>query len=110
MATPGVARAKQTTLPRSATITIRDQKPSPDGRVEVAPWTGRVHFANKDNKEYRLRLWKTNTEPLAGIDILLPARGRVTVMIKKNDEYHYGIFHVKGDEAATGRGGGPIVN
>jgi hypothetical protein len=31
-------------------------------------------------------------------------------MIKKNDEYHYGIFHVKGDEAATGRGGGPIVN
>jgi hypothetical protein len=110
VATTGAAKAKQTTLPRSATITIRDQTPRPDDKVEVAPWIGRVHFENKDKKDYRLRFWKPNTEPLAGIDILLPARGRVTVMIKKKDEYHYGVFHVDGDEAATGNGGGPIIN
>ncbi len=110
MATTGAAKAKQTTLPRSATITIRDQTPCPEGKVEVAPWKGRVHFANKDKKDYRLRFWRPNTEPLAGIDILLPARGRVTVMIKRNDEFHFGVFHAKGDEVAIGKGGGPIIN
>lgn len=110
MTSTGAAKAKQAILPRSRTITIRDQAPIPDGRVEVAPWTGRVHFANKDKKEYRLRFWKTNTEPLSGIDILLPAKSTVTIMIKRGDEFHFGVFHTKGDEAATGRGGGPIVN
>jgi hypothetical protein len=104
----GTARARQ--LPRSATITIRDQAPKPNGKVEVAPWTGRVHFLNKDKKDYRLRFWKPDTEPLAGIDILLPAKSRVTVMIKKGDQFHYGVFHTKGDEASLGKGGGPIVN
>jgi len=106
----GTAKAKQAILPRSRTITIRDQEPRPEGKVEVAPWTGRVHFANKDKKEYRLRFWKPHTEPLSGIDILLPAKARITVMIKRGDEFHFGVFHTKGDEAATGRGGGPIVN
>jgi len=110
VATTGAAKAKQVTLPRSKTITIRDQVPKPDGKVEVAPWTGRVHFANKDKRDYRLRLWKSNTEPLAGIDILLPAKARVTVMIKRGDEFHFGVFHTKGDEASLGKGGGPIIN
>ena len=110
MATTGAARAKQDTLPRSATITIRDQAPHPSGKVEVEPWKGRVHFVNKDKKDYRLRLWKSNTEPLSGIDILLPARARITVMIKRGDEFHFGVFHTKGDEAALGKGGGPIIN
>ncbi len=110
MSTTGAASARQVTLPRSATITIHDQAPRPNGKVEVAPWTGRVHFMNKDKKDYRLRFWKPDTEPLAGIDILLPAKSRVTVMIKKGDEFHYGVFHAKGDEAALGKGGGPIVN
>lgn len=110
MATTGAARAKQDALPRSATITIRDQAPYPSGKVEVEPWKGRVHFVNKDKKDYRLRFWKSNTEPLTGIDILLPARARVTVMIKRADEFHFGVFHTKGDEAALGKGGGPIVN
>ena len=110
MSTTGAARAKETTLARSATISIRKQEPSPRGKVEVAPWTGRVHFMNKDKKDYRLRFWKPDTEPLTGIDILLPAKSRVTVMIKKGDEFHYGVFHTKGDEAALGKGGGPIVN
>jgi hypothetical protein len=110
VATTGAARAKETTLPRSATITIRNQAPKPAGKVEVAPWTGKVRFANKDEKGYRLRFWKPDTKPLSGIDILLPAKGSVTVMIKKGDEFHFGVFHVKGDEASSGRGGGPIVN
>ena len=110
MATTGAARAKETALPKSVTITVRDQEPSPCGKVEVAPWTGRVHFVNKDKKEYRLRFWKPQTESLRGIDILLPVKGRVTVMIKKGDEYHYGVFQLKGEEAALGKGGGPIVN
>jgi len=110
VATTGAARAKQDALPRSATITIRDQAPYPSGKVEVEPWKGRVHFVNKDKKDYRLRFWKSHTEPIAGIDILLPARARVTVMIKRGDEFHFGVFHTKGDEAALGKGGGPIVN
>ncbi len=110
MSTTGAARAKETALARSATISIRNQEPSPCGKVEVAPWTGRVHIANKDNKEYRLRFWKPDTEPLAGIDILLPAKSRVTVMIKKGDVFHFGVFPPKGEAAALGKGGGPIVN
>ncbi len=110
MATTGAARAKETTLPRSATIKIRDQAPSPCGKVEVAPWTGRVHFVNQDKKEYRLRFFKENTEPLKGIDILIPAKGRVTVGIKPGDEFHYGVYPPKGDTVTLGRGGGPIIN
>ncbi|HWW17027.1 MAG TPA: hypothetical protein VNY81_00285 [Candidatus Saccharimonadales bacterium] len=110
MSTTGAARAKETTLARSATISIRNQEPSPCGRVEVAPWTGRVHFVNRDKKEYRLRFWKPDTEPLSGIDILLPAKGRATVMIKKGDIFHFGVFPPKGEAAALGKGGGPIVN
>jgi len=108
--TTGAAEAKHSTLPQSVTITINEQKPYPSGTVEVAPDVGRVHFANKDKKEYRLRLWKPKTEPNAGIDILLPAGGLVTVVIKKNDEYEYSVIQFDGGNAATGNGGGPIRN
>ena len=108
MATTGAAKAKA--LPRSATIKIRDQAPNPCGKVEVAPWIGRVHFVNKDKKEYRLRFFKPDTEPLKGIDIFLPPNSRVTVGIKPGDEYHYGVYPSKGEAAAMGKGGGPIIN
>jgi len=75
----------------------------------VAPGVGRVHFKNQDKKGYRLRFWKQDTGPLRGIDILFPANGRLTVMIKKEDEFFYTVLNL-GDEAATGKGGGPIVN
>ncbi len=110
MPTTGAAKAKVITLARSATISIRKQEPHPNGKVEVAPWTGRVHFVNKDNQEYRLRFWKPDSEPLKGLDILLPAKGRITVMIKKDDEFHFGVYQTKGQEASLGKGGGPIVN
>ncbi len=110
MDTTGATKAKQTTLPRSATITIREQHPSPSGEVEVTPDGGRVHFENKDKKEYRLRLWKPKTESNAGIDILLPAGGLVTIVIKRKDEYEYSVVHVDGGGVESGNGGGPIKN
>lgn len=109
MATTGAARAKESALPRSTTITIRKQEPIPYGKVEVEPWLGRVHFVNKDKKDYRLRFWKRDTDPFTGIDILIPAGGRISVLIKKGDEFHYGVVDI-GDRVATGKGPGPIIN
>jgi hypothetical protein len=31
-------------------------------------------------------------------------------MIKKGDIFHFGVFPPKGEAAALGKGGGPIVN
>jgi hypothetical protein len=110
VATTGAARAKEKSLPRSATITIRDQKPRPPGEVEVTPDGGRIHFHNRDQKQYRLRFWKVGTESEDGIDILLPAKGRFTVMIKKGDEFHFSVIPIVGGDALNGIGGGPIRN
>jgi len=110
VAITGAAKAREKALPRSATIKIRNQEPNPSGKVEVAPWTGRIHFVNQDKKEYRLRFFRPGSEPLQGIDIMLPANGTVTVGIKTGDEYHYGVYPSKGDKAALGKGGGPIIN
>jgi hypothetical protein len=110
VAMSAATRAKQSTLPRSATITVRNQEPHPCGEVEVTPHGGRIHFENKDKKEYRLRLWRSKSEPSAGIDILLPAAGRATVVIRRHDEFHYSVLHIDGEEVMTGKGGGPIKN
>jgi hypothetical protein len=110
VAMTGAAKAKQTALPRTATITIRDHEPSPAGMVEVAPDVGKVQFENKDKREYRLRLWKPKTDPNAGIDILLPAGGCLTVVIKKRDEFFYSVIGIAGGDASAGLGGGPIRN
>lgn len=106
----GAARAKEKDLPRSKTITIREKHPHPSGEVEVTPDGGRVHFHNKDKKEYRLRLFRPKTEPSTGIDLLLPAHGRLTVVIKKRDEYYYDVLNIDADIAESGNGGGPIKN
>ena len=109
MATTGAAKVKEKALPRSATIKIRNKGPIPSGKVEVAPWAGMVHFVNMDKEEYRLRFFKPNSEPLHGIDIIIPARGRVTVGIKPGDEFLFGVIPV-GDRVVLGKGGGPIIN
>jgi hypothetical protein len=101
--------AKHPILRESATITICNQEPRPSTEVEVTPKGGRVHFENQDDKEYRLRLWKRDTKPFAGIDILLPARGRVTIVIKRDDEFLFAIVDII-DEVSVGQGGGPIRN
>jgi hypothetical protein len=110
MATTGTTKAEQTSLPQSATITIRAQRPYLCGEVEVTPDGGRVTFENMDKEEYRLRLWKPKTDANAGIDVLLPAGGRTTIVIKTNDEFEYSVINIEGGEAATGGGGGPIRN
>jgi hypothetical protein len=110
VANTGTAKAKEKTLPRSATITIRDHKPRPFGEVEVTPDGGKIHFRNTDKKNYRLRFWKLGTEPSQGIDILLAARSRVTVVIKKEDAFHYSVMPFASGIGENGQGGGPIRN
>lgn len=108
MAITGAARAKETKLPRSATITIRKRAPKPNGEVEVTPDNGRIIFKNKDEKNYRLRFFRENTEFSTGIDMLLPAEGSLTVLIRPGDEFHYMVFDL--GKAMNGVGGGPIKN
>lgn len=110
MAMTGTTKAEESTLPESATITIHEQQPDPSGEVEVTPYGGRVHFQNQDNQEHRLRFWKKGTDANAGIDILLPAEGRVTVVINKDDEFDYSVMHIDGGIVSSGKGGGPIKN
>ena len=108
MATPGTARAKEKALPRSATITIRKQHPKPDGKVEVTPDNGRIHFKNKDKTAWRLRFFRKDAESNTSIDMLLPAKGSLTVLIRQGDEFHYIVFPV--ERILNGIGGGPIIN
>ena len=108
MATPGTARAKEKQLPRSATITIHKQTPKPKGTVEVTPDNGRIHFKNKDKKGYRLRFFRKDAESSTSIDMLLPAKGTLTVLIRQGDEFHYIVFPI--ERILNGIGGGPIIN
>jgi hypothetical protein len=110
MAISAAERAKNSALPKAASIIIQDQNPIPRGEVEVTPDGGRIIFLNEDNCDYRLRLFKPETEPAAGIDVLLPANGRMTVLIKEDDEFLYKILHLDGTVAMSGAGGGPIKN
>ena len=109
MASTAVARAKVKNLPKSATITIKHQDPTPAGEVEVMPEIGRVHFRNKDPREYRIRLWRVNTDPAHGIELSLAPRGKVTIVIHKDDEFNYSVLK-KNERMDDGHGGGPIKN
>jgi len=97
VATSATVRAKQVKLPRSATITVRKQRPSPKSQVEVEPGLGRIHFKNKDEREYRLRFQKSEAD--TGIDIVIPPHGTITVAIKKDDEFRYSVVDIKGGES-----------
>ena len=110
MATSAAKRAKQSALPKSATITVKNQEPTPCGEVEVTPDGGRIIFDNKDKKDHRLRLRSTKSNADSSIDLLLPANGQTTVLIKKDDEFMYSIMNLNGAEAMSGNGGGPIKN
>ena len=108
MPTKESAGKKRTKLPKSATITISRGKPVPPGKVEVAPDAGRIHFKNKDRADHRLRLWRKGTNPNAGIDVLLSARGHVTIIIKRNDVFNYGVLTIQ--NARVKAMYGPIKN
>jgi hypothetical protein len=106
------AKATATVLPLFRRIIITDQTPSPADRVEVNPNAGRIVFENKDPLEYRIRLYKPDTDPDAGggIDLLLPANGFLSVIIRPNDEFMYSVMATSSVLASTGKGGGPITN
>jgi hypothetical protein len=89
------AGKKRIGLPKSATITISHGKPVPSDEVEVTPDAGRIHFKSKDKADHRLRLWRKGTNPNKGIDILLPAGGRTTVIIRRYDEFNYDVLSIK---------------
>ena len=95
MPTKESAGKKRISLPKSATITISQGKPDPPNKVEVTPDAGRIHFKNNDKADYRLRLWRRGTNPNKGIDILLPAGGRTTVIIRSNDVFNYDVLSIK---------------
>lgn len=95
MPTKESAGKKRIGLPKSATITISQGKPVPANEVEVTPHAGKIHFKNKDKADHRLRLWRKGTKPNKGIDILLPAGGRTTVIIRRNDEFNYDVLSIK---------------
>jgi hypothetical protein len=109
MATSAAKRAKSA-LPKSATIVIKNQQPSPSGEVEVTPHGGRIIFENKDKKDHRLRLHSCHGGSELSIDLLLPALGRTTILIKKDDEFMYNVMSLDGEEVMSGNGGGPIKN
>jgi hypothetical protein len=110
VATTGAARAREKALPRSATITIRAQKPHPAGEVEVTPDSGTIRFLNKDKHDYRLRFWRVGTPSGHGIDMLLPGESSLTVLIKKGDEFDFSVMRRKIDNVLNGQWGGPIKN
>jgi hypothetical protein len=109
----GEVKERALSLPLFRTITITDQCPDPQGRVEVTPEAGRIVFKNMDPLEYRIRLYEPGTDPDAGggIDLLLPANGFLSVIIRKNDQFKYSVMPANSEmAAATGKGGGPITN
>jgi hypothetical protein len=111
VATSAVARAKESSLPKSKTVTIHNQCPNPYGEVEVTPHAGLVHFKNKDHQSYRLRFWKVDTDSDSGIDILLPANGRTSVVIRKGDAFFYAVLRLENPERIDEKmNPGPIKN
>ena len=110
MAMSAAKRAKQSALPKSAVIIIKNQLPEPCGEIEVTPHGGRIIFENKDKKDHRLRFHSAKGGSGSSIDLLLPALGRTTVLIKKDDEFMYTVMNLDGEEVMTGHGGGPIKN
>jgi hypothetical protein len=60
-------------------VTVEDGDPSPQ-QVWVAP-NATVQFVNKDTIDYKVRLWIRTEEDHPDVDVILPARGSVTVIV-----------------------------
>ena len=106
---------KEYPLPHSATIKIHEQQATPDTLVEVEPNVGRVLFVNQDGTNYRLRFWKENTDPIAGIDVVLVPGGNFTIAINTNDSFYFTVLNDSGltkggDSDIQKYANGPIRN
>jgi|KBSMisStaDraftv2_1062788.scaffolds.fasta_scaffold55904_3 hypothetical protein len=91
----------------AAVIFIQSVQPNPPGEVEVTPG-GSIIFLNLDKCDYGLTLYKPGADSASGINILLPANGRATVLVRENDTFVYELYLTDGSR--TGSGGGPIKN
>jgi hypothetical protein len=60
-------------------VTVEDGYPNPQ-QVWVAP-SATVQFVNKDAIDYKVRLWIRSEEDHPDVDVILPARGSVTVIV-----------------------------
>src|SRR5262245_47073035 len=117
--TTGAKDARQLepeSLPQFAVIKIQNQIPDPPGVVEVTPSSGQIFFQNLDPIPYRIRFFAENfyddgTDPnTGGIDLLLPANGSLSLIIKKDESFSYSIMNMQSMNALTGQGGGPGKN
>src|SRR5262245_1191467 len=118
----GPAAAKQALeqpelLPQFAIISIRNQTPDPPGKVEVTPEGGRIVFQNHDPIEYRIRFFppgfyddNSHDPNTGGVDLLIPANGSLSLIIRKNDAFSYSIMNLRSENVMTGKGGGPGTN
>jgi len=103
-------------LPQFAVIKVQNQIPDPRGVVEVTPSSGQIVFQNLDPIPYRVRFFKENlydggTDPnTGGIDLLLPANGSLSLIIKQDESFSYSIMNMQSTNALTGQGGGPGKN
>src|SRR5450432_414728 len=92
---PNTGTVRQKKSPATPTvISITDGTPHPS-LVKVRT-DATLQFANKDDKDYRLRLWTRENERRPDISILLPASGSVTFMgdleTAKKGECEYQLF------------------
>ena len=104
-------------LPQFDVVHITNQTPNPPGKVEVTPNAGRIVFQNHDPIEYRIRFFppgfydNPGQDPnVGGIDLLIPAKGSLSLVIKKNEAFSYSIMNMQSENAMTGKGGGPGTN
>ncbi len=128
MPSQGTAKAKAksaaanrptSTDPAAPPTIITITKGDPDKAIAYVIVGGTAQFDSKDSVDYRLRLWGTNRDHHAAIDVLLPALGSVTVMTdpeaKEADEAPYDLFPTnvqnptKGSAKNASGGGGKII-
>jgi hypothetical protein len=129
MPTQGTAKAKAKPAPAAKGPTTAEPAApptiititggAPDKAIAYVNINGTAQFDNHDSIDYRLRLWGTNHDRHAAVDVLLPAIGSVTVMTdpaaKQKDEVPYDLFPTNvlnlgpgGGKVESG-GGGKIV-
>jgi hypothetical protein len=117
MPSTGTAKAKAKSTPAAPPTVIEVTDGLPHEEVSHVNVGGTLQFDNRDNKDYRIRLFvqKRSKHPI--IDVLLSAVGSVTLMAdpraKKKDECAYELLPTDlqrpvGGNAASG-GGGKII-
>ncbi|MBV9885887.1 MAG: hypothetical protein JO119_05005 [Acidobacteria bacterium] len=108
------AKSRVLSVP-DAIITINGGQPSP-ADVYIKP-NGTVQFVNKDDVNWRVRLFTREHGEHADVDLFLPVRSSVTVIAPETGECRYEVLEAGpvatggADAANTGKknGGGSIA-